>query len=330
MEKKCFILLYSICFFLCAKAQIRYADKIRYQEVIKISKVMGDNIWIGFSEQPFPMLFIYDSVEYLVNHPNPPADYKVAGFDTVLNLTVYKNKRTWPPVLLACAPINNYPTLLASTPEALKTGSSTWIIKLLHERFHQNQFFDSLLRDLNALKLKVTDATFPYDSPKVNERYKNYRNSLAMALENLNNSKFRKSFKNYIKQKRKFKKCLSNDEYQYFSLMLWMEGISRYTEFKFLEQLRNYYIPASILWLKDFIPFSQLEEKKLAKEHSYLKELDLNVGKKNCWYTIGYAEGILLDKVVKNWRLLYPKKKFNIDQYYKKGIDHSLRKQGRK
>jgi hypothetical protein len=319
MPGKFFVIL-CLCSFLSIRAiaQIRHEDKLRYLEAIRISKAMGDNVWPGFSTMPFATLFIYDSVEYLANHPHPPSAYTFIAFDSMLNSDIYKSKRSWPPALLACAPVNNYPTLLTSSPEVLKARSSTWILKLLHERFHQNQFLDSLLRDISALKLKVTDASFPYDSPTVNESYKNYRNALATTLQNIDNSKFRKSFKNCIRQKRSFRKSLSADEYQYFSLMLWMEGIARYTEFKFLEQLRDYPVSPAVASLEDFIPFRQLEQKELSKEQSYLAEVDLSVGRKTCWYTIGYAEGMILDKVAPNWKLFYWKERFNIDQYYKK------------
>ena len=44
----------------------------------------------------------------------------------------------------------------------------------------------------------------------------------------------------------------------------------------------------------------------------------LNEAKRICFYSVGFAEGLLLNKVNKDWRKNYLKDKFYIEHYFKK------------
>jgi hypothetical protein len=56
--------------------QMRKEDKIRIKEATIISNKFGNAIWQGINDAPFVVLLVTDSVEFLINHPYPSADFK--------------------------------------------------------------------------------------------------------------------------------------------------------------------------------------------------------------------------------------------------------------
>ena len=163
----------------------------------------------------------------------------------------------------------------------------------------------------------MTNQTFPYDAPEVNAQYDLYRNALHNAVKHRDSPGFRQKYKLYIKNRNAFTNALSAEEYKYFSFMIWMEGVARYTEFMFMECLAGYDPSAEFKRLRDFTSFESQLEKERLKEAAFLEELQLKQGRQTCWYTIGYAEGLILDKVSKGWKRQYWLDKFNIAHFLK-------------
>ncbi|MBP8116066.1 MAG: hypothetical protein KAY50_11975 [Chitinophagaceae bacterium] len=168
--------------------ELRYADKIRIREAINISAQFGDKLWKGFNAVPFVIILVSDSTEFLINHPNPSADFKLIGLDDVLKTNVYHRKTQFNRNFLATFPaVNGVSCIVVGILEKTRRSSSAWIITLLHEHFHQYQnAHHDYFKSVNDLDLSGGDQTgmwmlnypFPYDSLHVKEQYELFTKAL--------------------------------------------------------------------------------------------------------------------------------------------------------
>ena len=300
-------------------------DKIRIREAIDISNRFGDTIWSGINRVPFVVLLITDSVEFLINHPYPSDDFKISEEDDILKTKILYRKRQYSKTLLATFPaVNGVNCIVAGTKENTGKNSTDWIITLLHEHFHQYQYTQNdYYSSVAGLDLSGGDETgmwqlnypFPYDSLPVSNQYIIYANALSKAVTVINNKNFVRVFKEFLTERKKLTHLLKPADYKYLSFQLWQEGIARYTEYKFLQLLDNYTASAELLQLPDFIPFKKFSEDFLRSHIKSITALKLENEKRVCFYAIGLAEGILLDKLNPQWRSQYLNKKFFLENY---------------
>ncbi|MFN8313955.1 MAG: hypothetical protein U0289_14205 [Cyclobacteriaceae bacterium] len=306
--------------------EINTAEKIRIREVTAISKEFGDEIWPGYSKLPYPFLLVNDSVEFLTNYPNPPTGFTYLGFDSIMNSEVYIRKRKFPKAILSAFPIasNGVPVLVAGTPENIKITSTEWVTKVLHERFHQlQQSYKEFVKESDALGLAGDDTTgrwminypFPYQDSSINWRYKKYSKALAHAVAQIGYPEFKSALATFKSERSSLLKMLKPLDYKYFSFQLWLEGIAMYTEYKFLTLLESYTPTYEFKKLPDYIEFSVYRKQVVSSQSRFLNELDLKIGKRVTFYTMGYGEGRILDAISQNWRKKYFKKLFFIEKY---------------
>ena len=310
------------------KPRMRYQDKIRIREAIIISNQLGNKIWKGINEVPFVVLLVTDSIEYLINHPYPSDDFKLSENDTILNTKIFYRKRQFPCWYLATFPaVNGVNCIVVGTRENTNKYSSDWVITLLHEHFHQYQFTSQdYYKNVENLKLSGGDQTgmwqlnyaFPYDSSIIIDQYKKYTLALSKTLSNINKKSFKKEFGDYLVERNKFKQLLNPNDYRYFSFQIWQEGIAQYTEYKFLQSLSSYQPTKEIQLLPDFISFATRKDEVYKFQSGSLTSLKLEVDKRICFYTIGFAEGLLLDQLNPKWHKSFLTDKFYIEHYSKK------------
>jgi len=329
--QKFFRLLIIFCFisqFCNAKdiPQLGYLDKVRIREAIRIQQAFGESIWEGFTKPPFALILIKDSVEFLIHHPYPSADFKLSEKDSILKTDILYRKRTFPEYFLATFPaVNGVNCIVVGTPEKTNKHSSSWIVTLLHERFHQFQFSQpNYYTAAQALELSNGDETgmwqlnypFPYVDVSINQQYAMYTKALIRDLRVQSSTTKKNAAFDFIAAKQQLKQSLSAPDYRYFSFQLWQEGIAKYTEFKFLEYLQKYVPSKDVQAIKDFIPFSQLKDSFLSSELESLEHSSLNQEKRVCFYAAGLVEGLLLDQLYPAWRKQYLKYLFHLDSLY--------------
>ena len=305
--------------------QMRKEDKIRIKEAINISNNFGDKIWYGISQVPFVVLLVTDSIEFLINHPYPSADFKISEEDSLLKTKIYYRKKQYSKTFLATFPaVNGINCIVAGTPENTGKNSTDWIITLLHEHFHQYQYTQrDYYTSVAALDLAGGDETgmwqlnypFPYDSLPVNDQYTKYTSALSKAVSGIDTKNFKKLLNEFIIERKKLMQLLKPADYRYLSFQLWQEGIARYTEYKFLQLLDEYTPFTDIFLLADFIPFKKFKEQFLGSHLAAVTGLKLENEKRVCFYDIGLSEGILLDKLNPKWRSNYLNKKFFLENY---------------
>jgi len=305
--------------------QMRKEDKIRIREAITISNKFGNGIWQGINDAPFVVLLVTDSVEFLINHPYPSADFKLSEEDNILKTKIFYRKQQFSKAFLATFPaINGVNCIVVGSPENTGKSSTDWIITLLHEHFHQYQYTQKdYYASVASLDLSGGDKSgmwqlnypFPYDSLPVIHQYAKYTSALSKTMPGINTKNFKKLFNEFIAERKELIQLLKPADYRYLSFQLWQEGIARYTEYKFLQLLDEYTPFDDIFLLADFIPFKKFKEQFLGSHLASVKALKLEKEKRVCFYDIGLAEGILLDKLNPQWRSQYLNKKFFLENY---------------
>jgi hypothetical protein len=307
---------------------MRYEDKIRIREAIAISNQFGNTIWHKLNDVPFVILLVADSVEFLINHPSPTADFKVSEYDNILQTKILFRPKQFPDWYLATFPaINGINCIVVGTPEKTNKNSTSWVITLLHEHFHQYEYTDSsYYNSVDKLDLSNGDQTgmwqlnyaFPYEDSLINKEYLQLTTTLFAALSNINNSNFSKQFKQFKIARSLFQKLLKPADYRYFSFQLWQEGIASYTEYKFLQSMANFKVSKEMSKLPDYVPFKSYKKIFYESQMKSLANLRLRTEQRVCFYAVGFAEGILLDKLNQKWRQQFLTYKFYLEKYYAK------------
>src|SRR5437879_3210200 len=126
-----------------AKPAIPEIDHIRLAETFRLGDRIADRVWRNWSKAPFAVLLVTPDYEFLIRHPKPSDDFAKLPYDLVLKSVVYYRKRTLPTSFLATFPAvrgSMISTIVVGEAENTWVKTSTpWIIRLLHEHFHQLQ-----------------------------------------------------------------------------------------------------------------------------------------------------------------------------------------------
>jgi len=320
--------------FLCAglptsnQPKLSESERILLAEALRINEMLGDQVWSGWSKAPFAVLLVTPEYEFLIRHPRPSTDFTSLGYDSLLRSDVLFRKRVFAPNLLATFPaVSGVPTIVIGEPENTDAKTPTrWLVTLLHEHFHQLQMSQqSYYAEVDSLGLARGDKTgmwmlnfpFPYDSAEVQRQFLLLCRSLSDALQSSSEADFRRKVSAYLQRKREFRRTLSPDDYRYFSFQLWQEGIARYTEYRIAALGGRKYQPSQqFRSLKNSTSLKQDADSLQIRILSELPRLSLGKLRRVAFYTIGAAEGMLLDRARPKWKLLYFTEKFFTEKYF--------------
>lgn len=230
--------------------QLPYSEKVSIREAINLSSAYGDKLFAGFNAAPFAVVLVTDSVEFLLNHPNPSKDFSWLGYDTVVKSNVYYRNRQFNKSLLATFPaVSGLSCIVIGTQQNTRKNASEWMVTLLHEHFHQYQASQPGYNPgIDSLDLKNGDQTgmwmlnypFPYDSATVIRLFAGYSQALLQALKAENENEFRTRVKAYYTARDLFTGALGTKDERYLSLQLWQEGLARHTEYALLRTSKSY------------------------------------------------------------------------------------------
>lgn len=310
--------------------ELRREDKIRIGEAIKISQFVSDNIWSGWSKTDFVILLVTDTHEYLINHTNPSADFTDFYFDAYLNTKVYTRKKVFQNNFLATFPaVNGVSTIVVGTPENTKKSSVNWVTTLLHEHFHQYQSnYKDYYKDIDKLDLKDGDETgmwmlnykFPYEDSTVNNAFSELKTNLVSAYQSIGTKSFKKKTSEYIKSKKEFKKIVTEKDSKYFEFQLWQEGLARYSEYEILSYLikKDYQFSDDFKSLTDYESLEDNKQKRFKRLIEEIEKVNLKDNQRNCFYSMGAIEGLILNKYKPGWRKKYLKNLFNTTNLFAK------------
>jgi hypothetical protein len=271
-------------------------------------------------------LLITKDHEFLLRHPNPPADFKKAAHDPALRSDVYLRNRVFQIDFLATFPLNGVATVVIGQAENTEARSSTpWVVTLLHEHFHQLQYsqpgYYAQVAELGLARgdqsgMWMLNFPFPYSEPNVDKRFTELCQLLAKALESGGAGQFANNLADYVKARKRFAESLSSDDYKYLSLQLWQEGVSRYTEYRVAKEAASAYTPTEgFKSLTDFTPFDQVAASILKRIKSDLAQIMLTRRQRVAFYSVGAAEAMVADLARTNWQERYFSERFSTETY---------------
>ncbi|MBL7127854.1 MAG: hypothetical protein ISS16_02595 [Ignavibacteria bacterium] len=308
-------------------SRLEFEDRIRIAEVFNISEKYGNSIWQGLDTIPFVVLLVTNDNEFLIRHPNPTEDFKLLEYDSLLQSNIYVRDRQFSNNILATFPaVNGVNTVVVGQSENTNRSSTAWIITLIHEHFHQLQMSKpDYFPGVEELDLAGDDKSgmwmlnypFPYDDEEISNPYQILTEMARNTLMANKEEDFNENLLAFLEEKEKFKNMLDDKDYRYFSFQLWQEGIARYTELLTAKLLSKSYEPCNdFKMLPDYIDFDSYYKQCYDKNLRRLETQALNFDKRTCFYTLGAAEGLILDRVNPEWRDRYFDEMFFIEKYY--------------
>ena len=304
--------------------QLPAADRIRLAEVRRLANAIQDSVWPGWGAAPFAVLLVTDSVEYLLWHPRPSADFQSLGFDSLLATDVLARPRSFSPTFLATFPaVGGVVTIVVGEPAKTEKSSTTWVLTLLHEHFHQLQMSrPGYFAAVDALHLSHGDLTgmwmltypFPYDSAAIQRSFAGLAQVLLRTALADSGAPTADALRAYGAVRRALGVELAPADLRYLDFQLWQEGVARYVEYAAARAAARGYTPSpAFAALPDFVSYSDAARglrEQLVRE---LRTVDLGFNKRVTFYPIGAARALLLERTTPEWKERYFTHIFTLD-----------------
>ncbi len=306
-------------------AGLRAADRVRLAEAFRLAEVCGDEVWPGWDAAPFELLLVTEERELLFRPSERPAGLEEIGRDPGLGGPILSRERQFPPNLLATFPaFGPTPTIVVGTAEATGAGSTQWVVKVLHEHFHQLQMSaPGYYEESDALGLAdgddqgqwMLDYPFPYDSSEVGERYAALSSEVARRLERAP-GEAAADLEDLWSLLGRLRESVSEKDYNYLSFQLWQEGVSRYVELEVAECAASRFEPSTpFRELADFESFSSFATRLRESVLEGLRAPSLAEERRVAFYDLGAGIALLLDRAGADWKRRYLQRKFFLDAY---------------
>lgn len=302
--------------------QLSPPDRIRLAEARRIIATFGDSLWPGWSAAPNALILITQDHEFLLWHQRP-AGFQRIGYDSLLATDVYARPRQFPPSLAATFPaVGGVPTIVIGTAEGTRMRSTTWVLTVAHEHFHQWQNSQpGYYAGVAALDLARGDSTgmwmlnyaFPYTTPRIAEDFARVSAALRGALADSATATQAAHTSAVDAARARLRTSLSAPDYRYLSFQLWQEGIARYTEYAIARAAAARHVASNAFRaLPDAEPFSIAAE-RLRREILLDDNTVLAREQRVAFYPIGAALGLWLDESEPGWRARYLASMFSLD-----------------
>jgi hypothetical protein len=295
---------------------------VRLAEAWRLTEQLSDQLWPGWSRTALGVLLVTDSAEFLVGHPRPTADFARVGYDSLLKRQVWTRPRQFPPTLLATFPaVGGVPTIVIGSAERTGKSSTTWVLTVLHEHFHQWQYSQpSYYAGVARLDLAHGDSTgqwmlnypFPYDSAPTAQTMRRLASSLRRTLDG-RTAAGTTALKNVTDARNLLQSRLPEADYRYFEFQLWQEGVARYIEYAAARAAAKLQEPsAAFKSLPDYVPYSQAADSARHAFQRELEQFDLVRQRRVAFYPLGAAMALLLETTRPDWKQVYTASPFTL------------------
>jgi hypothetical protein len=290
---------------------------------MRLADKFGDDIWPGWRRTPFPVLLVADSVEFLIGHSAPSADFVRLGYDSLLAGEVWTRPRQFPPTLLATFPaVGGKPTIVVGVAERTGRSSTAWVLTLLHEHFHQWQSTrPGYYAGVAGLDLAHGDSTgqwmldyaFPYDSVRVQQAVRGLGIGLGLALD-APPGKRRGAIERVVSARDTRRALLSAADYRYFEFQLWQEGVARYVEYAAARVAGAGSAASAPAFeaLADYETYGAAAAEGRRRLRQELNRLELGRQRRVAFYPLGAAIALVLDETRPDWKAAYAARPFEL------------------
>lgn len=298
-------------------------DLLRINEAYRLTAAVQDSVWPGgWGAIPYPLLLVTPEREFLIGFPRTPPGFAEGRSFAPLGTPILERPRQLQPNLLATFPAFGPPSVIVvGRPDATGKSSTSWILTVVHEHFHQFQTADlAYYSAVEQLDLSGGDQTgmwmlnypFPYQSSLVGERFSALSRTLARLLQQSSASERRTFWENYVA----FLGELSERDRRYLSFQVWQEGVARYVELRTAEVAGRVYDPTpDFKALPDFQSFATIGREMRAAIMNELGHPDLAGRQRVSFYAFGAGLALLLDEDVRDWKGSYRAEKFALERY---------------
>jgi hypothetical protein len=305
-----------------AQTEVPRSDRVRLAEAMRLADTLGDDLWPGWRRTPLGVLLVTDSVEFLIGHPQPSADFARLGHDPRLKREVWTRPRHFPPTLLATFPaVSGIPTIVIGSAEHTGKSSTAWVLTLLHEHFHQWQYSQpDYYAGVARLDLAHGDTTgqwmldysFPYDSVPVQQAVRRLAAALGQALDAPPGAQA-KALKTAVGAREMLRGRLTAADYRYFEFQLWQEGVARFIEYAAARAAAESGEPsAAFRSLADYEPYGAAATAARRSVRRELEQLALGRQRRVAFYPLGAAMALLLEETRPDWKRAYADRPFEL------------------
>ena len=300
--------------------RLRQEDRVRIAEARRLAASLADRVWPGWGATPFSILLVEDSAEYLIGSREATRDFTPLSYDSLLHSEIQTRPRRYPPTLLATFPaVGSSPTIVIGSAERTGKYSTSWVLTLLHEHFHEWQYRQpDYYPGMARLGLARGDTTgqwmldypFPYDSAPVQETMRSLARALIRTLDA--RPKGQAALVRDVSAARDaLRTRLAARDYRYFEFQLWQEGVARYIEYAMARAAGKAEQPSpEFRSLPDFEPYDRSAKRGQESLRRELERLDLARDRRVSFYPIGAAVALLLDEMAPGWKQAYTRQPF--------------------
>jgi hypothetical protein len=268
-----------------------------------------------------PILLVTDSVEYLVGLERPGGEFRSSGYDTLLQRPIWVRQRTLDPTLAATFPaVGGVPTIVVGSAERLGKSSTSWVLTVFHENFHQMQYqWPGYYPGIARLGLSGGDSTgswmlnypFPYDSASAQDPVRRFARSLARALTAPEDPA--KATREALAAGDAVRAVLSSADSRYLAFQLWQEGVPRYIELAVARAAAEAGEPTEAFRrLPDYEPYAAAANRARKTLQAKLEDMSLGRDRRVSFYSLGAALALVFDRARPNWKAEYFERPFEL------------------
>jgi uncharacterized membrane protein (UPF0127 family) len=283
-------------------------DLDRVAEISRVVNLHGNTVWSGWKAPP--QLLRKADADYLIGHPNPPADFKPVAGINVLGQPVYRREGHLIPVPAATAwLVAGVWSLALPTLEefqqtidqvlgvgVVKLDEPTYVAAAVHEAFHAFQ--------MTAMKQELPMFSFQGDEgkmlaelssqPKLKQQLFLEGQALRGALEASDLSAVFQGVNTFLELRQIRRAQLAPDVAAYEQALEWSEGLARYAEVSLMRLVagqqsgNDRFVYPATYWnafLEQVADVSQIP--------GSLRE---------AYYALGAAQGFVLDRIMDGWK----------------------------
>ncbi|MDQ3918910.1 MAG: TlpA family protein disulfide reductase [Acidobacteriota bacterium] len=299
--------------------QLSRQDEVLLAETYHLWQSLGEKVWAGWTQSSMPFIYVTEDYEYAVGFPKALQGYAPLGKDALLDKTIQARKRVFGTHASASFPYEGVPAVVIGTPAALGKSPSAWVLTASHEMFHVLQDSRGGIQKVRQLKIGSDsdpgwqlNFPFPYKDADVMRLIHLQGYPLYLAATDAEQDAVKydagtaadavRVYRSFLRQQ-----SPDNKLYDYSRFQEWQEGIAFYTEYRMAELAASGdYRPAeAFLHLPGYESYGQVWDEDYKRRTFLVKHAGRAAQSRTAFYHLGLGKGLLLDKLVPDWKSRY-------------------------